>query len=186
MTGTRDAAPNGTPGTTGTAVAIGGGIAAELRAAVSDALAWLVAVPDAGSRRPPRPGGWSPREIIGHLIDSASNNHGRFVRAALEESLVFAPYDQEAWVALHRYREQEWTALLERWAAFNEQVAVAIEHIPDSALQRARREHNFDRIAWKTIAAGEPVTLEYFIRDYIGHLRHHLAQVAAIAGPRSR
>jgi len=161
-------------------------LAAELRAAVSDAVVWMVAIPDAESQRPPRPGGWSPREIIGHLIDSASNNHGRFVRGALEESLVFAPYDQEAWVAHHRYGDQEWSVLLERWAAFNEQVALAIEHIADGTLTRVRREHNFDRIAWKTIAAGDATTLEYFIRDYLGHLRHHLAQIAAMVEPRSR
>ncbi|MFL5562160.1 MAG: DinB family protein [Gemmatimonadaceae bacterium] len=165
---------------------LGGEIAAELRAAVSEARAWMIAVPETESHRRPRPEGWSPREIIGHLIDSASNNHGRFVRGALEESLVFATYDQEAWVALHCYQEQSWASLVARWTAFNEQVAVTIEHIAENALTRRRREHNFDRIAWKTVAASEPATLEYFIRDYIGHLRHHLAQVAAIVGPLSR
>jgi hypothetical protein len=37
----------------------------------------------------PAPGKWSPKEIVGHLIDSASNNHGRFVRAQLQDDLVF-------------------------------------------------------------------------------------------------
>ena len=183
MTGTRDVTPDGSAAI---AVGIGRAIAGELRAAVSEALRWLVALPEDESQRRPRPGGWSPREIIGHLIDSASNNHGRFVRGALDASLVFATYDQEAWVELQRYHDQDWTALLERWAALNEQVAVAIERIPDTTLQRMRREHNFDRIAWKTVAASEPVTLEYFIRDYIGHLRHHLDQIAAIVAPRPR
>ena len=187
MTLARDVRPNGPGGAIVRAAdGIAAAIAAELRAAVRDGLAWLVAVPEADSQRRPRPGGWSPRQIIGHLIDSASNNHGRFVRGALEDPLVFATYDQEAWVSLQRYEEQDWTGLLERWAAFNEQVAIAVEHIPDTALQRVRREHNFDRIAWQTVAAGEPASLEYFIRDYIGHLRHHLAQVAAIIGPPSR
>lgn len=183
MTNTREVLPDGAPGmTTGLARSI----AAELRGAVSDALRWLVAIPEEESQRRPRPGGWSPREIVGHLIDSASNNHGRFVRGALEASLVFATYDQEAWVELQGYQNQDWTALLERWAAFNEQVAVVIERIPDGTLERLRHEHNLDRIAWKTVAASEPTTLEYFIRDYVGHLRHHLAQIAAVAGPRPR
>jgi hypothetical protein len=177
--------PNGVIGvTTLIGGELGGELGAELRAAVKEGRAWLIAVPESESRRRPRPGGWSPREIIGHLIDSASNNHGRFVRGALEESLVFAAYDQEAWVALQRYEEQEWLPLLDRWAAFNEQVAVTIEHLADATLTRQRREHNFDRIAWKPVAAREPTTLEYFIRDYIGHLRHHLAQLAAIVGRR--
>ena len=178
MTIVQDVRPNGA---TATAIAL----AAELRAAVRDGLRWMTAVPESESGRRPRPRGWSPKEIVGHLIDSASNNHGRFVRGALDESLVFAPYDQEGWVTLQRYQEQGWGALLERWAAFNEQVAVSIEGIPETALTRQRAQHNFDRIAWKTIAASEATTLEYFIRDYIGHLRHHLAQVASLVGPRA-
>ena len=183
MTTGQDVRPNGT---TSAAPARAAGLAAELRAAVRDGMQWMTAVPELDTGRRPRPGGWSPKEIVGHLIDSASNNHGRFVRGALEESLVFAPYDQEGWVRLQRYQDQGWRTLLERWAAFNEQVAVSIENVPESALTRRRAAHNFDRIAWKTIASTEPATLEYFIRDYIGHLRHHLAQVRAIVAPRAR
>ena len=179
MTTSQDARPNGM---TATAAAL----AAELRAAVRDGLQRMTGIPESESGRRPRPGSWSPKEIVGHLIDSASNNHGRFVRGALGESLVFAPYDQEAWVRLHHYQKQPWPMLLERWAAFNEQVAVSIENVPEGALTRPRAEHNFDRIAWKTIAATEPTTLEYFVRDYIGHLRHHLAQVASVVSPRTR
>ena len=40
-----------------------------------------------------------------------------------------------------------------------------------------RREHTLDRIAWETVPRDEPVTLAYFVRDYINHLAHHLRQV---------
>jgi hypothetical protein len=158
---------------------VGAMLAGELRTAVADAVRALRDVDAARTRARPRPGAWSPREIIGHLIDSASNNHGRFVRGALGDALVFPTYDQEAWVSLHRYHDQEWSELLSRWSAFNEEIALAVERIPGAVLARERTEHNFDRIAWRTVPADLPVTLEYFIRDYIGHLRHHLAQVAA-------
>ena len=181
MTIARDVSPDGESGSP-----VAGAIAAELRAAVSEALAWMVAVPDRETRQRPHAAGWSPGEILGHLIDSASNNHGRFVRAALGESLVFPAYDQDAWVSLQRYHEQDWTSLLERWVAFNEQVAIAITRIPEPTLKREHAEHNLDQVAWKTVAAGERATLEYFIRDYIGHLRHHIAQLAALVGPRAR
>ena len=156
-------------------------LAAELRNVVRDAQHWLSTISPERSQKRPRADGWSPREIVGHLIDSASNNHGRFVRGALEESLVFPTYDQEAWVDLHQYHEQDWHALLQRWAAFNEQVATAVEQIPPEALRRSRNEHNFDRIAWQPIAPGAATTLEYFIADYIGHLQHHLAQISRAA-----
>lgn len=170
--------------------ALGGDIAAELAftliGSIGGASRWLSRIPVERTGERPRVGGWSAREIVGHLIDSASNNHGRFVRAALEDSMVFATYDQEAWVALQHYQDDDWQTLLDRWRGFNDQIASTILHIPAARLTVARREHNLDRIAWKTVAASEPVTLEYFIRDYIGHLNHHLAQIAALCGVSER
>ena len=166
-------------GATAVSPDLGAALAAELREAVALALTWLAPVPDASNRHRPLGRGWSPREIIGHLIDSASNNHGRFVRAAFTDTLVCDGYDQDEWVALHGYHEQPWIDLLERWGAFNEEVALALEGIPVAALTRTRSRHNLDRVAWKEVPQSEPVTLEYFVRDYIGHLRHHLRQVAA-------
>jgi len=61
---------------------------AELREAVERATPILQRMTEEQSRRPPRPGKWCPREVIGHLIDSASNNHQRFVRAQFKEDLV--------------------------------------------------------------------------------------------------
>ncbi len=42
---------------------------------------------------------------------------------------------------------------------------------------QSRRELNLDRVAWQTVSQDDPVTLEYFIRDYIGHMKHHLRQI---------
>lgn len=155
-------------------------LAAELRGEIDAALRWLRAIPEETTGRPPRPGGWSARQIIGHLIDSASNNHQRFVRAQLQPSLVFPGYDQDAWVERSGYQEQRWEDLLDRWRAFNEQVAVVVERISQAELRRARAEHNLHQIAWRTVPADQPATLEYFIADYIGHLRHHLGQIRAM------
>lgn len=130
----------------------------------------------------PVPGKWSIKEIIGHLIDSASVNHERFVRAQLKQDLVFPTYEQDLWVARQGYHEQNWNSLLARWAAFNEQVASTVEHIADRDMTRPRVDHNLHMIAWRTVSPTSPATLEYFITDYVGHLRHHLAQVSAIAG----
>lgn len=171
MTGTHDIAIRGDAAA----------LARELTDAVGDASPWLGSIPFERTALRPRPGGWSPREIIGHLIDSAFNNHGRFVRAALADSMVFATYDQDAWVAVQRYQEDDdWQLMLARWAFLNHQLAWTIGHIPEERLVLPRGEHNLDRIAWKPVPTDEPVTLAWFIRDYIGHLRHHLTQIAAL------
>ncbi len=123
------------------------------------------------------PGQWSPKEILGHLIDSANNTHQRFVRAQLTDDLVFPGYEQDRWVAVQKYREASWPDLIQLWSAYNLHLLHLISVIPENTLARPRTRHNLDQIAWKTVDATEATTLEYFIRDYVGHLRHHLNQI---------
>ena len=81
------------------------GSAEELRATVERVTPRLLAMSDADSGRRPAPNKWSPREVIGHLIDSASNNHQRFVRAQFQDDLMFTGYDQDAWVRTQKYQD---------------------------------------------------------------------------------
>ncbi len=125
----------------------------------------------------PAPGKWSPREIIGHLIDSASNNHQRFVRAGGQDDLVFPAYAQNQWVELQDYQHASWADLVSLWAAFNRHLARVMTAIPESVRSRPRTRHNLDEIAWRVVPATEPVTLDYFMMDYVEHLEHHLRQI---------
>ena len=126
---------------------------------------------------PMSPGKWSPAEIIGHLIDSASNNHQRFVRARFRTDLRFDGYDQAAWVDAQAYRSASWPTLLDLWESLNLHLARVIDTTPVAALVRRRTDHNLDVLAWETVAREEPVTLLFFMRDYVAHLKHHLRQI---------
>ncbi|MEF2229290.1 MAG: DinB family protein [Pseudodesulfovibrio sp.] len=44
------------------------------------------------------PDAWTLAEIVGHLIDSAGNNHQRFVRLRFGDLAGFPAYDTEPWV----------------------------------------------------------------------------------------
>jgi hypothetical protein len=125
----------------------------------------------------PAPWKWSPREIIGHLIDSATNNHGRFVRAVWQEDLVFPGYRQNDWVELQDYQSCSWSDLITLWAAYNRHIAHVMAVIPENVRLRSHTKHNLDEIAWRTVPRTEPMTLDYFMHDYVGHLEHHLRQV---------
>ncbi len=125
----------------------------------------------------PRPHAWSPREVIGHLIDSASNNHQRFVRAQFQEDLVFPGYDQNAWVEAQQYAQTPWTTLVELWVALNLHIARVMAATPESIRLRPVLEHNLHVIAWETVPASQPTTLDYFMGDYVNHLEHHLRQI---------
>jgi len=150
---------------------------ADFRNTVDAAAARLLALSEAQAAASPAPGKWSPKEIIGHLIDSASNNHGRFVRAQLQDDLVFAGYEQDDWVAIQRYQQREWADLVLLWQAFNHHIAHVMETAEPAVLTRPRTKHNLDVLAWQAVSPTQSTTLEYFMRDYVGHLKHHLGQI---------
>jgi DinB family protein len=136
---------------------------------------------DTESARRPAPGKWSSREIIGHLVDSASNNHQRFVRAMFQEDLVFTGYAQDDWVSAQRYQDAPWQDLVTLWVSFNRHLARVMAAIPEAVRTRPHQRHNLHVLAFHPWPADKPGTLDYFMRDYVVHLQHHLRQVSAIS-----
>jgi hypothetical protein len=143
---------------------------------VNEAEPALLALEDGASARRPAPGKWSRREIIGHLIDSASNNHRRFVVAPSGADLVFDGYDPDEWVAAGHYQDAPWPDLVTLWAAFNRHLARVMAAVAPDDLIRPRANHNLHEVAWQPFSADHPATLDEFMRDYVGHLQHHLRQ----------
>ncbi len=144
-------------------------LASLLERTVAAEVARLRAVPDGpGTRRPNRPSGkgWSMREELGHLVDSAVNNHDRFVRAALSPSFEGPGYEQEGWVAVHRYNEIPWPMLVETWYAHNAILVPLVAALPEGKLATPC-----------AVGGGEPVTLGFLVEDYVLHMRHHLDQI---------
>jgi hypothetical protein len=155
----------------------------DLTRTVSDRRDSLKRIADADASQRPSPAAWSAKEIIGHLIDSASNNHQRFVRARWQDDLIFPGYEQEGWVAAQRYQDADWHELLDLWALYNRHLARVMESVPDDARLRAHTRHNLHQRAWTTVPEDVPTTLDYFMRDYVGHLHHHLRQLDALQLP---
>jgi len=120
---------------------------------------------------------WSSKQVLGHLIDSAANNHQRFVRGQFTDDLVFAGYDGDQWVNAQQYNEESWPDLIDLWRAYNLHLLRVVSIIPDGVLTQRREKHTLDQIAFKTVNQTEPTTLEYLIRDYLDHLNHHLDQI---------
>lgn len=144
---------------------------------IDDATRRMLTISEDTSGEPRATGKWSSREILGHLIDSAANNHVRFVNAQFSDDLVFPGYDQERWVTVQRYQDQPWGDLVEHWSASNRHLLHLIAIIPEETLEKERAKHNLHQIAWKAVPQNKPVTLEYFIRDYLAHMKNHLRQI---------
>ena len=122
-------------------------------------------------------GEWSPKQIVGHLIDSAANNHQRFVRGQFTDTLEFPGYEQEQWVSAQKYNDESWPDVIELWRAYNMHLLHVVSVIPQPVLTQQRDKHSLDQIAFKTVDRRASTTLEYLIRDYLDHLKHHLDQI---------
>jgi hypothetical protein len=109
---------------------------------------------------------WSPKEELGHLLDSAANNHQRIVRSQLEDKPRMPGYDGNAWVKLHEYQQRNWQEMIELWRSLNRQLLAAADAVRDPAWSRTC-----------TIADSAPLTLKFVFEDYIDHMIHHLRHI---------
>ena len=142
-------------------------IATDLHAAIDGALDLFQHADEARTAARPAAGKWCAREILGHLIDSACNNHRRFVIAQGSGPIAFDAYEQDAWVARQRYADVPFRDLVALWTSYNRHLAHVIAAAPAASLARSGRAPG---------GAGD-VTLQFLMEDYVRHLRHHLDQL---------
>jgi hypothetical protein len=136
-----------------------------LSSVIANALPLLSSISEQTAAHKPGPHKWSNKEILGHLIDSAANNHQRLVRLQLEREISLPGYEQDGWVRVTRYQDLPWAEIISLWAAYNRHLAAIIESIDPSALGHVWHSSDGD------------VTLEFIATDYVRHLKHHLNQI---------
>ncbi len=125
-------------------------------------------LPPALADVPWRVGGWTRKQIVGHLLDSATNNRQRFVRAAIDGSYAGPGYAQDDWVAAHGYSGESWETLLRWWQAEHEILMAAVDRIPEERLEASCQ-----------VGDDAPVTLRFLIEDYVHHQQGHIRQLQA-------
>jgi len=104
---------------------------------------------------------WTLKEMVGHLIDSASNNHQRFVRLQLSESLSFPGYDAEEWIKKSAAASLDYTVLVTLWKNYNLFLLHLIHNMDEDALDHYWEIHN------------ERKSLKFLVEDYFAHLEWH-------------
>lgn len=126
----------------------------------------LLNIAPENARQKENPDTWSKQEILGHLIDSALNNHQRFVRGAQDAAGDFPIYDQNRWVEVQCYNEIEWIDLVNFFVQYNYHLCRVIDVLPQEALSNPCN-----------IGKETPVTSGFVIEDYLRQLRLHTEQI---------
>ena len=138
----------------------------KFRTDLDDVHRTLVSVPVGLVDVPWREGGWTRKQIVGHMLDSAANNRQRFVRASTEGAYMGPKYAQDEWVAAHGYASQTWETLLGWWEAEHEILMAVVDRIPEDMFEAAC-----------VVGDEAPVTLRFLVEDYVRHQYWHLRQV---------
>ena len=124
----------------------------------------LRALPEeAAEVRPAGDSSWSPREELGHLIDSAANNHVRFVRALIEPEFRGPSYAQNDWVRVHGYQQMQWLTIVDFWFNYNAFLTTLLARVSEEKLKTLCY-----------VGAGEGVSLRFLVEDYMLHMQHHI------------
>ena len=124
-------------------------------------------IPDSDAACHRADGGWSRKQLVGHMIDSGTVNHQRFIRALAGETDFNLLYAQEVWVDLNGYQSREWNEVIAVWKAVNTHLLTVCRRI---------REDQAELICGRDGDPG-PWTLEHRVPDYVAHLRMHVEQM---------
>jgi len=119
--------------------------------------------------RKPAKSGWTIKEIVGHLIDSAANNHQRITRLQLVPELQFPSYENEKWLAAEKWNFLGWLEILDLFQSYNLFQVHLIRNVDPGNLNH--RWFGRDRFGERMF------TLEEMIVDYRKHLKEHLDQI---------
>ena len=148
-----------------------------LTAIIKTSLPALSQISNEAYRQKDDPTRWSKIEMLGHLIDSAYNNHQRFMLAGHQDHLRFSGYHQDLWVKRNDYQHRESAEIIRLWSSSNHHLANLLAQLSTEVLTRKTYDHDFDKICMNSLRAGDNTSLSYLVWDYIFHLEHHLSQL---------
>ena len=111
------------------------------------------------------------KQIVGHMVDSASNNTHRIVHLQYQPSpFTFPDYanfgNNDRWIAIQSYQSENWTNLVQLWKFANLHIVHVINHVNEDKLDNQ----------W-TSAKGENISLKMMIIDYLRHFKLHLEEI---------
>jgi len=111
------------------------------------------------------------KQIVGHMIDSATNNTHRIIHLQYQPSpLIYPDYanlgNNERWIAIQDYKNENWAVLVGLWKYSNIHIVHVIQHVNPDKLNNE----------WIT-ALNMKVSLKSMIQNYTGHIKLHMNDI---------
>ncbi len=124
-------------------------------------------VTDKVASKRPETGEWSLKEIIGHLVNSASNNQQRFLGLQTVAEMQFPPYHKHHldWTGIEKINEMKFADLFLLWKQYNILISHIIANIDTGKLDNCL-----------VMEDGRKIPLKALVTDYVSHLKNHLNQ----------
>ncbi|MFB6342197.1 hypothetical protein ACE1ET_10750 [Saccharicrinis sp. FJH62] len=115
------------------------------------------------------------KQILGHMIDSASNNTHRIIHLQYRENpLEFPNYathgNNDRWIAIQNYEEEDWFNLVQLWKYTHLHLAHIIENVNPEKLENV----------WIAGKADEMVSLKEMIPDFLRHMHLHMDEITEL------
>ena len=143
----------------------------ETLAAVPGDTAAAFAALDEDRSRQPMDDGWTPREILGHLKESAAVYDERVTRVATEENPYLLAYDQDEGVARGNYNSADPSTLLTSIADSRRKTIALLRSLPVDAWERPGVHSETG-----------PLTLRSMVEHMVEHETDHVADIRRAAG----
>ena len=105
---------------------------------------------------------WTLKEMVGHLIDSASNNHQRFIRLQIDKRVELPGYEAEEWNSKTKVTIFEYINLVNLWKLYNDYLIHIIEVMDPMSLKNVWVSTNGEK------------ELQYIVKDYFSHIMWHI------------
>lgn len=140
-----------------------------IEATPTDLRAAVAGLDESQLETPYRPGGWTVRQVVHHLVDSHVNSFVRFRWALTEDSPKIKVYDQDAWSELPDSREAPIEMSLSLLGALHERWIFFLRRMTDEDFERT-----FEHPDWGTVRLDQTLAL------YAWHGDHHVAHVTRL------
>lgn len=112
------------------------------------------------------------RQILGHMIDSASNNTHRIVHLQYQDSpLTFPNYATEGnndrWIAIQNYQDEDWADTIRLWTAVHLHIIHVIRNVNPGKLDNE----------WISESEYGNISLKSMVIDFLRHFELHLGEI---------